>query len=69
MNLTLLASDVQEAILFLPRTDGHQAPIRERDIRPIYAALDWRKQRRMWGDLVGSRNSGTGGPKHQPLPC
>lgn len=34
MNL-LLAPAIQEAILFLPRTDGHRAPVRERHIRPI----------------------------------
>jgi len=62
MNLLLLAPDIQEAILFLPRTNGHRAAIRERHIRPIAAVLNWRKQRRMWEDLVGSRDSGTGDP-------
>ena len=49
MNLLLPAPDVQEAIHFLPRTDGRHAPIHERRIRPIAAVLDWRKTRRMWG--------------------
>jgi len=48
MNLFHLAPDIQEAILFLPRTDGRRAPIRERHIRPICAVPDWRKQRRLW---------------------
>jgi len=52
MNLLLLAPDIQEAILFLPRTDGRGAPVRERLVRPIAAVPDWRKQRRMWCDLV-----------------
>ena len=46
MNLLLLAPDIQEAILFLPRADGRRGPIRERRIRPIAAVLDWHKQRR-----------------------
>jgi hypothetical protein len=54
MNLTLLAPDIQEAILFLPCTNGEQAPIGERQIRPIAAVLDWRKQREIWGELVRS---------------
>jgi len=55
MNLLLLAPDIQGAILFLPRTDVRRATIGERHIRPIAAMLDWRKQRRMWLDLVRSR--------------
>jgi len=62
MNLLLLAPDIQQAILFLPRTDGPHAPIRERHVRPICAVLDWRKQRGVWGGLAGSRDSGTGDP-------
>jgi hypothetical protein len=51
MNLLNLAPDVQEEILFLPRTDGGRAPIRERMIRPIAAIIDWHKQRRLWRQL------------------
>ena len=43
MSLLLLAPDIQEAILFLPRTDGRGAPVRERHVCPIVAVLDWRK--------------------------
>ena len=60
MNLLLLAPDIQEAVLLLPRTDGGRGPIGERQVRPICAVLDWRKQRSMWGETVGSRDSGTG---------
>ena len=49
MNLTLLAPDIQEALLFLPRTDGGRTPIGERQVRPMCAVLDWGKQRRAWG--------------------
>ena len=52
MNLLHLAPDIQEAILFLPRTDGSRAPIAERHLRPIAAVIDWRKQRRMWEELL-----------------
>ena len=62
MDLLLLAPDIQEAILFLAATDGHRTPIGERQVRSICAIPDWRKQRRVWGELVGSRDSGTGDP-------
>ena len=62
MSLLLLAPDIQEGILFLPRTDGRRAPIRERLVRRICAVLDWRRQRRVCDYLVGSRDSGTGYP-------
>ena len=52
MNLLHLAPDIQEAILFLPCTDGSRAPIAERHLRPIAAVIDWRKQRRMWEELL-----------------
>jgi len=56
MNLRLLAPDIQEEILFLPRTDGGRAPIREHMVRPIAAIIDWRKQRNLWRELKGSTN-------------
>jgi hypothetical protein len=51
MNLLLLAPDIQEEILFLPRTLAGRDPIRERQIRPITTVLDWRKQRRLWQEV------------------
>lgn len=48
MNLLLLAPDIQEEILHLPRTLHGRDPIHLRELQPIAAALDWRKQRRMW---------------------
>ena len=51
MNLLLLAPDIQEEILFLPRTRSGRDPIRERHIRPLTNVLDWRKQRRLWKQL------------------
>jgi len=51
MSLLLLAPDIQEEILFLPRSDGGLDPIREKAVRPIASVPDWRKQRVMWRDL------------------
>jgi len=47
-NLLLLAPDIQEDILFLPRTTTSRDPICERHVRAITAVPDWRKQRRLW---------------------
>ena len=52
MNLLLLAPDIQEEILFLPRTHHGRDPIRERHVRPITTVLDWRKQRRLWKQIL-----------------
>jgi hypothetical protein len=52
MNLLQLAPEIQEAILFLPRTENGRDPIREIMVRPIAAEPDWRKQRRLWKCLV-----------------
>ncbi len=55
MNLTHLAPDLQEAILFLPRTQSGRDAIHLRLLQPIAAALDWKKQRRLWNELVAAR--------------
>ena len=52
MNLLGLATDIQEAVLFLPRTQRGRDPILLADLQPIAAALDWRKQRRLWRQLL-----------------
>lgn len=52
MNLLLLAPDIQEEILFFPRTTSGRDPIREHHIRPITTVLDWRKHRRLWKQLL-----------------
>jgi hypothetical protein len=48
LNLLNLAPDIQEAILFLPPVERGRDPMTERQLRPIAAEPDWRKQRRMW---------------------
>lgn len=52
MNLLQLAPDIQEELLFLPPVAAGRDLIRERDIRPIAAVFDWRKQRRLWRELT-----------------
>jgi hypothetical protein len=51
-NLLNLAPDIQEAILFLPRTLHGRDPIILRDLQPIASTLDWRKQRVLWQQLT-----------------
>ena len=54
-----LAPDIQEAILFLPRTTQGRDAIKETDVRRIATVLDWRKQRRLWAKLREERLSAT----------
>ena len=51
MSLLLLAPDIQEEILYLPRVEGSRTSIAEKMVRPIAAVPDWRKQRVMWRAL------------------
>jgi hypothetical protein len=53
MNLLMLAPDIQEEILFLPRVTAGRDPIHLRQVQPIALVGDWRKQRRLWRDLIG----------------
>ncbi len=55
--LRYLAPDLQETILLLPRIQHGADPITERDLRPIAAQPDWRKQRQMWAALIDRRCS------------
>lgn len=52
MNLLQLAPDIQEEILFLPRTVRGRDRLQLRQLQPIAAILDWRKQRQLWCELV-----------------
>ncbi len=56
MNLLLLAPDIQEEILFLPRTTEGRDHFTERSMRAAIAEPSFVKQRRMWvriGQEVG----------------
>jgi len=55
MDLLHLAPDIQEVLLFLPRTQNGRDPVTERDLRPIAAEPDWEHQRGAWGQLVERR--------------
>jgi hypothetical protein len=57
MGLLALAPDIQEAVLFQLRTERGRHPIVLRDVLPIAASLDWKKQRKLWAELVSSRMS------------
>jgi hypothetical protein len=46
MNLLLLAPDIQEAILFLPRTVRGKDPVTERQVRGLAGIPSWAEQRR-----------------------
>jgi len=48
MNLSNLAPDIQEELLFPPRVTSGRDPIHEKALRPIVAEIDWRRQRRHW---------------------
>ncbi len=55
MNLLNLAPDIQEAILFLPRTVKGRDRLREKEVRPIAAVPHWSRQRKMWAKLTAER--------------
>jgi hypothetical protein len=48
LNLTLLAPDIQEALLFLPRVTTGKSLIHEKMLRPIAAEVEWERQKEMW---------------------
>jgi hypothetical protein len=52
MNLLYLGPDIQEELLHLPRTVVGRDRLVLRDLLPIAAVADWRKQRRMWSQLT-----------------
>lgn len=53
MNLRLLAPDIQEQLLFLPLVEEGRGPIHLRQLQPIAAIPDWKKQRKGWRELIG----------------
>lgn len=57
MNLLHLAPDVQEEILFLPRTESGRDAVILAQLQAISQVPDWRKQRVLWRELL--RDAGT----------
>ena len=52
MNLLHLAPDIQEEILFLPRTEKGYDPVCERHVRAVAAVVGWAKQRQVWKHML-----------------
>ena len=55
MGLLMLAPDIQESILMLPKVHEGRDTVTERDLRRITRSLDWGVQRRLWTKLDQSR--------------
>jgi hypothetical protein len=53
MNLLLLAPDIQQELLFLPKTLTGRDPVSERSIRQITAIVRWDRQRKAWRGMYG----------------
>ncbi|WP_413431520.1 hypothetical protein [Crateriforma spongiae] len=56
-SLTLLAPDIQEAILNLPLEFDGRSPIHEKLLRPIRSEINFDQQRQMWRSLQSSDNA------------
>jgi hypothetical protein len=52
LNLTMLAPDIQEELLFLPRVTAGKPTIHEKMLRPLVAKADWDEQRALWSQIV-----------------
>jgi len=48
MNLLLLAPDIQEEVLFLPRTTQGRDAVKIANLQPIACTLSWPIQRKLW---------------------
>ena len=53
MGLLHLAPDIQEEILFLPKTMAGRDPISERSLRVITSMVRWDQQREAWRGMRG----------------
>ena len=51
-NLLHLAPDIQECLLFCQRPARGRDPIHLARLQPIAAVVDWKKQRRLWRELM-----------------
>lgn len=57
-DLTLLAPDIQKAVLAMEAVDGVE-PMSERAVREVAAAPLWSEQRRRWVGVCGARGDAT----------
>jgi hypothetical protein len=56
-NLLLLAPDIQEALLFLPRTERGRDPIHLRQLQRLALVADWKEQRKLWQALLANKGA------------
>jgi hypothetical protein len=54
MNLLQLAPDIQEELLYLPRTQMGRDMLHLSQLQPIAAELDWHQQRSLWRRVARS---------------
>jgi hypothetical protein len=52
LDLTLLAPDIQEAVLGLEAVDGAEPPVNERVLREVLRTASWREQRERFNEGV-----------------
>lgn len=57
MDLLLLAPDIQEELLFLPRTVHGRDPVTLRRMRHVCATPTWQEQRARWAETMGEGGS------------
>ena len=58
MNLLHLAPDLQEQLLFLPRTQQGRDPVTEQKVRAVAACTAWDDQRQAWVGILGGAGRG-----------
>ena len=56
LSLTMLAPDIQEQLLFLPRITEGKPEISEKTLRPITLLDDWEEQRYLIETVFGTRS-------------
>lgn len=56
MNLRLLAPDIQEALLHLPRVLEGRPPLKYRDLIPLLQDPVWRSQREKWESIFDAKD-------------
>ena len=57
LNLRLLAPDIQEALLFLPRTEWGRDPIHLGELQRLALVVDWKEQRKLWQALLANKGA------------
>jgi len=58
LNLLLLAPDIQEALLFLPRTARGRDPMHLGELQRLTLVVDWKEQRKLWEALLTKKGLG-----------